>query len=58
MIAIGMFIASIPGLKTKIMTELIDCKQSRDRTEPGKQNAWAAFFSTLRLAGFPLFTRN
>lgn len=39
MIAIGMFIASIPGPKTKLMIELIDRKQSRDRTEPGKQNA-------------------
>ncbi len=38
-IAIGMFLASILDPKTKVMTELVDKKQSRERTDPGKENA-------------------
>lgn len=39
LIAIGMFFASILDPKTKILTEMINRKQSRERTEPGKENA-------------------
>jgi hypothetical protein len=39
LIAIGMFFASILDPKTRLLTELIDRKQSRERTEPGKENA-------------------
>ena len=37
-IAFGMFIASILDPKTKVQTEMLDSKDSRDRTEPGREN--------------------
>ncbi len=38
-IAIGLFMASILDPKTKVQTEMQDKKQSRDRVDPGKENA-------------------
>ena len=37
-IAFGMFIASILDPKSKVQTEMLDRKDSRDRTEPGREN--------------------
>jgi hypothetical protein len=39
LVGIGLFMASLLDPKTKVQTELIDRKQSRERTEPGKENA-------------------
>ena len=54
-IAFGMFFASILDPKTKMQTEMLDRKDSRDTTEPGRENQYARI---PRLAGLPPFTRN
>ena len=38
-IVFGLFMASILDPKTKVQTEMQDKKQSRDRVDPGKENA-------------------
>ncbi len=37
-IAFGMFLSSILDPKTKVQTEMLDRKDSRDKTEPGREN--------------------
>jgi hypothetical protein len=37
-IAFGMFLSSILDPKTKVQTEMLDRKDSRDTTEPGREN--------------------
>jgi hypothetical protein len=39
LVSIGLFMASLLDPKTKIQTELIDRKQSREHVDPGKENA-------------------
>lgn len=39
LVGIGLFLASLLDPKTKVQTELIDRRQNRERTEPGKENA-------------------
>jgi hypothetical protein len=38
-IAFGLFMASILDPKTRVQTEMLDKKQTRDRVDPGKENA-------------------
>ena len=38
-IAFGLFLASVFDPKTGVQTEMLDRKDSRDRVDPGKENA-------------------